>query len=84
MAVDDWKQYLLNTKSKEAGNWNGIMNEEAKGYMYCFCNKKYFKNITDRKARQAAVDFEFGQGKTGLELSLYAADSTRERNQKTF
>jgi len=84
MAVDDWKQYLLNTKSKEAGTWNGLMNEEAKGYMYCFCNKMYFKNVTDGKARQAAVDFEFGKGKTGKALSRLAADSTRIPGTKTF
>lgn len=57
MAVNDWKVYLENSKQKAENKFNKIYSVESKGYMHCFCYKKYMKEKFNSEARQAAVDF---------------------------
>lgn len=74
MAVNDWKVFLENSKLKATGNFNKLESVESKGYMHCFCYKKYMKDKFNTEARQAAVDFKF----------KIASESERLPGEETF
>jgi uncharacterized membrane protein YebE (DUF533 family) len=74
MAVIDWKLFLENSKLKATGKFNKLESVESKGYMHCFCYKKYTKDKFNTEARQAAVDFKF----------KIASESKRLPGEETF